>query len=58
MDYSSLNKHCLHCKYDDSGAELVEWVIVISIIAGAAIILFALVSDSLGNLISDLVNSV
>ena len=51
-------KKLLEYIQDDSGAELSEWVLVVSLITGAAAGLFALLNDSLGLLITDFINSI
>ena len=54
----SARLHTLQWHQDDSGAELVEWVVVVSIIVGVAAGLFVYLGPSLGNLITDLLNSI
>lgn len=44
--------------HDDRGAELVEWVVVISLIISAAVGVTSLLSDSLWALMTDLLNSI
>ena len=48
----------LQCIKDESGAELVEWVIVVSLIVVAAAGIYALLIDSMGTSMTEMLNSI